>query len=106
MAENLFWRTLDQRPWRPVVPLYHPRSLVRIRARKPLPGQRFLPCMGLGDVEQTLDGAGPIEADLPEPAAWWHQPAVVCPNCGGTTFDEDGDCTTCWEPGVAKGTSV
>jgi len=25
-------------------------------------------------------------------------PGPACPNCGGTNFDEDGDCTKCWEP--------
>ena len=25
---------------------------------------------------------------------------AVCPNCGGTEFDADGDCMTCWELGV------
>ena len=32
-------------------------------------------------------------------------PAATCPNCGGTEFDEDGDCVECWEPGVARGKS-
>jgi len=29
-------------------------------------------------------------------------PGAICPNCGGTEFDTDGDCTSCWEPGVVK----
>jgi hypothetical protein len=29
----------------------------------------------------------------------------TCPNCGGTEFDEDGDCIRCWEPGVVPGGS-
>ena len=24
----------------------------------------------------------------------------TCPNCGATEFDSDGDCVTCWEPGI------
>src|SRR5574340_162192 len=28
--------------------------------------------------------------------------AATCPECGGHEFDADGDCTGCWEPGVAK----
>ena len=32
-------------------------------------------------------------ADCPQP---------TCPNCGGVEFDEDGDCTSCWEPGVVE----
>ena len=31
------------------------------------------------------------------------QPAtVVCPNCGGTTIDEEGDCAKCLEPKIAE----
>ena len=30
------------------------------------------------------------------------RPQPTCPNCGGGAFDEDGDCTSCWEPGVVK----
>jgi hypothetical protein len=28
--------------------------------------------------------------------------AAICPNCGGTEFDADGDCVGCWEPGVVR----
>jgi hypothetical protein len=35
-----------------------------------------------------------------EPAADLETNSVKCPNCGGTEFDEDGDCAVCFEPGV------
>jgi uncharacterized Zn finger protein (UPF0148 family) len=41
-----------------------------------------------GDIEQDPVAEGPAETT----------PTVGCPNCGGTNFDEDGDCTKCWEP--------
>jgi hypothetical protein len=64
----------------------------------------FLPGMVPGDeVGETLsppdeeDQARCHESSCPVAAS---QP--VCPNCGGTEFDEDGDCTSCWEPGVVE----
>jgi hypothetical protein len=51
---------------------------------KYLPGQRLLP--GMEDEGQS---AASGEAGPP-----------VCPNCGSTEFDEDGDCAACLEPGV------
>jgi RNase P subunit RPR2 len=27
---------------------------------------------------------------------------IACPNCGWTEFNEDGDCTRCWEPDVVR----
>ena len=53
---------------------------------KYLPGQRLLPGM-----EDEARSAASGEAGLP-----------VCPNCGSTEFDEDGDCAACLEPGVKK----
>jgi hypothetical protein len=75
-------------PWHPMIPLYRPHPLARIRPRKPLPGQMCLPGMELVDVERPCSPTSGTEA--------------VCPNCGGTEFDEDGDCTACWEPGVVE----
>jgi hypothetical protein len=52
-----------------------------------LPGQLFLPGMeSMQDSKEVSDGDQPS----------------TCPNCGGTEFDEDGDCTSCWEPAVVK----
>jgi hypothetical protein len=88
--------------WRPVTPPFRLPPLARIARWKPLPGQLFLPGMGpdedSGGLSLTFDenicdsdrkranGAGPAKA--------------MCPNCGGVEFDEDGDCTSCWEPAV------
>jgi hypothetical protein len=41
-----------------------------------------------GDIEPDPVAEGPAETT----------PTIGCPNCGGTNFDEDGDCTKCWEP--------
>ena len=41
-----------------------------------------------GDIKPDPVAEGPAETT----------PTVACPNCGGTNFDEDGDCTKCWEP--------
>jgi len=44
----------------------------------------------------TIDAAMKFLAKpKPEPQP---QPERVCPNCGGTSFDDDGDCTSCFEP--------
>lgn len=71
----------DQGPWRPVVAYRLPPVRVP-RARKSLPGQ-----MLLWDREPGPQGPRPGRP--------------VCPHCGGIEFDEDGDCTSCLEPGVA-----
>jgi hypothetical protein len=81
-------------PWQPMVSLYHARGLNRIRAKKSLTGQRYLPGLDPGEDEHPFVAGG----DGGEAAAR----APVCPNCGGREFDEDGDCTSCWEPGVVR----
>ena len=43
------------------------------------------------DTAQTVATEGQTEA-----------PAVVCPNCGGTEVDDEGDCKKCHEPDIAK----
>lgn len=97
--------------WRPTVAPSRPGGIPRIRARRPLPGQMSLPGIEspdeppptarlAGDERHRVDApelpGGGSTADAP-------QPGLVCPNCGGTEFDEDGDCVRCWEPGVAPG---
>ncbi len=101
--EECFWNEIDERPWRPVVAPYRPPSLSRIRARKPLPGQLLLPGIeatgsrNAGQQDDRGHGTGQL---MPEPQG--PSRALICPNCGGTRFDDDGDCVACWEPGVAK----
>jgi hypothetical protein len=101
--EECFWKEMDKQPWRPVVAPYRPRSLSRIRVRKPLPGQLFL--LGIEPTESRdadqQDGRG-HRAGQWMPELQGPNRAVICPNCGGTRFDDDGDCVACWEPGVAK----
>jgi hypothetical protein len=46
------------------------------------------------DTAQTAAPTGEVE---PEPAV----APVVCPNCGSTEVDEDGDCAKCHEPNIA-----
>jgi hypothetical protein len=36
--------------------------------------------------------------DTPEPEAPSDTPAKTCPNCGHDEFDDEGDCTKCWDP--------
>lgn len=68
--------------WRPAVAPFRPPRAARARPRKSAPGQMLLP---------GIESPAP-----PSPAS-----GTVCPNCGGTEFDDDGDCVRCWEPGVA-----
>lgn len=94
----------EKRPWRPVVFPYRPHVAPRARARKPLPGQRYLPGLepsepasecslttakdeNIAELQERTDASGT---------------AVRCPNCGSSDFDDDGDCTNCWEPGVVR----
>ena len=72
--------------WRSAVRPFRPKPLQRLKMREYLPGQRLLP--GMEDEGQS---AASGEAGPP-----------VCPNCGSTEFDEDGDCAACPEPGVKK----
>jgi hypothetical protein len=86
--------------WQPVVPPFRVRPAIKVRRTKPLPGQLYLPGM-----EPTEDnGRSRLPEDdglaLYEEAGGGPQPR--CPNCGGMEFDEDGDCTSCWEPGVVE----
>ena len=66
-----------------------------------MPRQLYLPGMG-----PAVDGgeASPLPDDdasiCMEPAGATACTQPRCPNCGGTAFDGDGDCTRCWEPGV------
>jgi hypothetical protein len=87
--------------WQPVVPPFRLRPFTRTIKRKPLPGQLFLP--GMEDDDEALrlreddSAAHGRETDR---ATVCSQPK--CPNCGGTEFDDDGDCSSCLEPGVVK----
>jgi fermentation-respiration switch protein FrsA (DUF1100 family) len=78
MDEGLFHEGSAAARWRPTVEPYRPPRIPKVRTRSSLPGQRYLP------------GLAPFVADV-----------LCCPNCGGTAFDADGDCTACWEPRVA-----
>jgi len=46
------------------------------------------------DTAQTVETQGRLEATAP-----------VCPNCGGTEVDDEGDCKKCHEPDIAKQTT-
>ncbi len=85
----MFFSDSQERPWRPAIAPYRPR-LPGTRAERSSPGQRMLPGIEASDADVPRD----VEAQLPKSSE------AVCPNCGGTTFDQDGDCTACWEPGV------
>jgi hypothetical protein len=86
--------------WHPVVPPFRLRPLAKISSWKPLPGQLFLsgmdPTDPAGEVSPAMDDRrlALCEEEVGDAARW--QP--ICPNCGGTKFDEEGDCTLCWEP--------
>jgi hypothetical protein len=89
--------------WQPVVSAFRLRPAIKIRRTKPLPGQMFLPGMEPaaegGEISLPPDNASDFRGE-PITVAACTQPR--CPNCGGTEFDEDGDCTSCWEPGVIE----
>ncbi len=94
--------------WRPAVAPFRARPLARLRPRRPLPGQLPLPGMEPPDepapasedpqAPNAPGAALPAEPSLASPPAG----TPCCPNCGGTQFDDDGDCTHCWEPAVAR----
>jgi hypothetical protein len=86
----------------PVEPVFRPRPLIRIPRRKPSPWQLYLPGMGLSDdSSEVLLPPNADDAALCRGADdATARPQPTCPNCGGRAFDEDGDCTSCWEPGV------
>lgn len=92
---------LDERPWRPVVSPYRPRAVACRRQRRPLQGQMWLPGMAieLGEVTTRDKDGGKDGSAIRKPGC---RATAVCPNCAGITFDEEGDCTTCWEPGVVR----
>ena len=50
-------------------------------------------------VEAERDTAQPVETQGPPEAT-----TPVCPNCGGTEVDDEGDCKKCHEPDIAKQT--
>lgn len=79
--------------WRPAVVPYRPVAVRPMKHRKSAPGQMLLP--GLESAEPDS------RAECPVPSA--ARLEMTCPNCGGTEFDDEGDCTRCWEPGVARG---
>jgi hypothetical protein len=87
--------------WQPVVPPFRVRPAIKVRRAKPLPGQLCLPGMEpTEDDGMSLLLSGEDELALCGEAGGGPQPR--CPNCGGMEFDEDGDCTSCWEPGVVE----
>jgi hypothetical protein len=91
--------------WRPVLPTFRPRPFARIAKRKPLLGQMFLPGMGPDEPGDALLPPSPTDNRPPHgELGSVARPEPICPNCGGTEFDEDGDCTSCWEPAVARPT--
>ena len=95
--------------WRPAVSPFRPRGIPGVRARDSLPGQLTLPGMECGDEPPPGGRSGDAPAapadSLPSSRGTQADrpiPAPACPNCGSTEFDEDGDCTRCWEPGVVR----
>ena len=96
--------------WRPAVAPFRPRGTRKMKPRRPLPGQMSLPGIESADeppptAQRTGDESRPVDApEIPGGSsnADALPPALTCPNCGATEFDEDGDCIQCWEPGVAR----
>ena len=90
--------------WQPVVQPFRPRSAIKVRRTKPVPGQLILPGMEL--TEDSREVALPDQEDdlalCEGPSGSAAGPQPTCPNCGGMEFDEDGDCMSCWEPAVAR----
>lgn len=91
-------------PWRPVVEPWRPPKVRKIRSRMALPGQQYLPGMGLfddfaGSASRRREGAADKSVCKPTvERLCLGMPS--CPNCGGTEFNSDGDCTRCWESGA------
>jgi hypothetical protein len=90
--------------WRSVVSSFRLRPGAKTAKRKPLPAQLFLtgmaPVEDVGGVSLGLDDQDYAVCKSRLNGSAGVQP--TCPNCGGTKFDEDGDCTSCWEPAVAR----
>ena len=107
---RLFQDHADEDRWEPVVPPYRSRQVVSMRTRKPLAGQKVLPGMEWEEASpasQAGSGEGGSAASTLGSYRQETSPTVilggaVCPNCGGTEFDADGDCTRCREPGVVR----
>ena len=105
---RLFQDHADEDRWEPLVQPYRSRQVVSMRTRKPLARQKLLPYMdwdGVSPAPQPGSGEGGSAAStLGVHCQGATRAAIpggaVCPNCGGTEFDTDGDCTSCWDPGV------
>jgi hypothetical protein len=103
MAQTLLLPDCDaQDRWQPAVPPFRPRPLAGVSRRKPLPEQLFLP-----GIVPTDEGGSVLRLPGEDDQALCQGPSdgvpaskPICPNCGGVEFDEDGDCTACWEPEV------
>lgn len=89
------WRlsALDDRPWRPLVAPLRIWSIPKSRTRRPLLGQLCLPGMEMEQGAITESSTTAV-GDMVETGQ------AICPNCGWTEFNEEGDCTRCWEPDV------
>lgn len=102
----------EDRPyrWRSAVASFRPPGRRRSRTPRPMPEQMMLPGMEVEteslQEDEAVDraGQGPAKADphaaVPDPH--FSPSDLVCPNCGATDFDDDGDCVRCWEPGVVR----
>lgn len=103
---KLLQDTTTEDRWRPIVPLYRPRSIARIRPRQSLPGQLFLP--GMEPLERSCEVVDEALPETPQVDANQNTcnaqlPArPTCPNCGGQQFDEGGDCRSCRAPAVVR----
>jgi hypothetical protein len=106
MNEELFESDLSEPGrWRPATGLFRPARPPRIKARRSLPGQKFLPGLEReedhGPPPQTVAQGKGRPIDVGHTAGKAGSPPA-CPNCGATEFDEDGDCAACLEPGVIE----
>jgi hypothetical protein len=103
---RLFPDDADNDRWAPVEPPYRPPRSTGTRPRKPLVGQKRLPGMDWDEAapgaEAESRAAGTLDVHGPAIAATVTHGGAICPNCGGTVFDADGDCVGCWEPGVPR----
>ena len=90
--------------WQPAAMPFRLRPLARNARRKPLPGQLYLSGMTpTDDAAEVSAVPGDDDLALREERAGGTLPSQpICPNCGGTKFDADGDCTSCWEPAVVE----
>ena len=72
-------------------------TLLTIKARKRSPVALGV-MVWLGLVKMSQD-EGPARYCITSGDA---SPIITCPNCGGHTADEDGDCASCHEPGIVS----